>query len=580
MRLFLLRLSALCLFTATLLAWPRIFRPYTSEQAQPFLSLGVLGSGWLIAFAVGVALIAFIGCRPLFALFGRVEQVTVSRSALCSVLAGVGASGYLAATAYRAHRHLFPAMHDEFSYLIQAHQLASGHLWMPEHPLAKFFDSFQLLVHPVYASAYFPGTAMLYVPGVWLHMAPHFTSLVVSGTIAGLLFWITVQLIGGNAAWLSLLLLLSNAVFRQLSVMTLGQLPLLLYAMAATVLWIKWNRQPKISIAICIGCFLGLAAITRPVDALCFAVPIGILMLLTRRWLSIVAVLFGLLPMGCLQLAMDRGITGHWFETPFGLYARRDYPGTAYGFHPYDTNAQPASALKQKQSLFRMYQKLISDHKPGNVFADLFHTRLRFVLAQQSPAPFPLLVFLCPFALLSLTKIRAAILSTGPLLLLLYAPYVFFMPHYVTVAAPALIVAILGGAQGITNLAGRHQRVVAIAFTLFIGGEALAALPEMTVPDVDVFGNNLLISVNDAIAKLPREAAVILFLYNDPRRSLDEEPVYNADVGWPDDALIIRAHDLGTADAELFNYYKARRSGCKFYFFDEKDRMLRRIKLQ
>jgi hypothetical protein len=31
--------------------------------------------------------------------------------------------------------------------------------------------------------------------------------------------------------------------------------------------------------------------------------------------------------------------------------------------------------------------------------------------------------------------------------------------------------------------------------------------------------------------------------------------VYNVDVAWPDDALIIRAHDLGARDVEIIEYY-------------------------
>ena len=67
-------------------------------------------------------------------------------------------------------RLLVPQIHDEQMYLLQARQLAAFHLAMPALPLGEFFDTFYVLVKPVYASMYFPGTALAYVPAVWMHL--------------------------------------------------------------------------------------------------------------------------------------------------------------------------------------------------------------------------------------------------------------------------------------------------------------------------------------------------------------------------------------------------------------------------
>jgi hypothetical protein len=79
--------------------------------------------------------------------------------------------------------------------------------------------------------------------------------------------------------------------------------------------------------------------------------------------------------------------------------------------------------------------------------------------------------------------------------------------------------------------------------------------------------------VDAAVAGIGKRPAIVLFKY-DPERSIHEEPVYNAGVAWPDDAEVIRAHDLGERNAELFAYYAKRGPGREVYRFDEKDQKL------
>ena len=73
-------------------------------------------------------------------------------------------------TALNQDRDFFAKTHDECAYLIQTQMLARGKLWMPAHPLPDFFDSFYVLTTPKYASITFPGSAMFFVPALWLHL--------------------------------------------------------------------------------------------------------------------------------------------------------------------------------------------------------------------------------------------------------------------------------------------------------------------------------------------------------------------------------------------------------------------------
>ena len=61
--------------------------------------------------------------------------------------------------------------------------------------------------------------------------------------------------------------------------------------------------------------------------------------------------------------------------------------------------------------------------------------------------------------------------------------------------------------------------------------------------------------------------AVILFRYG-PGANIIEEPVYNTAVAYPDEAAVIRAHDLGARNVEIFDYYAARDPRRMFYRFD------------
>ena len=572
------RFALLILLLLGVAAWPIVFGLH---NAPLLVILGSLGASWLICFLMIVAGLGFIPAtaRPIDRSLEKIRSVSPRARLICSFLAGVFSTAYLFITAWSEHRQFFPYMHDEYSYLTQAHQFARGRLWMPAHPLASFFDSFQLFTKPVYASAYFPGTAFLYVPGIWLHLQPFVTSLLIAGAIAGILFWITAEILDPVAAVLAVLLLLSDGLYRQLSIMTLGQPALLLYGLSATVACLKWRTNKSKRSAIAIGFFLALATVTRPVDALCFAVPIGLAVLLHRpSKVTVPAIIAGATPLICLQLILNRGVTGRWLQTPFRLYADNDYPGTAYGFHPFDPSSKPISDLPQKIAIFQQYKPLVEHHQLGNALHDLIHWHLRLALSQSSTSPFPLLVLLLPVAFLAMNRQRAVLLAPLPLLLLLYVPYPFFFAHYVFPVGPAVIVGILLGVEAIVKTYPARRRFLTVGSTLLIAGMAIAALPQWQTWNEDAFSAGLLESVNHQLAALPHTPAVVLFSF-DPNRNLNEEPVYNADVAWPDDAPIIRAHDCGDLNQQIFDYYADRQPYRYFYRFNERDRSLHKLGL-
>jgi hypothetical protein len=75
--------------------------------------------------------------------------------------------------------------------------------------------------------------------------------------------------------------------------------------------------------------------------------------------------------------------------------------------------------------------------------------------------------------------------------------------------------------------------------------------------------------IDERLSDLGRKPAVVLFRFDVENGNPHIEPVYNADVAWPDDAPVIRAHDLGPArNRELFEYYARRQPQRAIYLFD------------
>ena len=171
-----------------------------------------------------------------------------------------------------------PQVHDEFSYLIQMRMLATGHLWMPAIPLPDFFETFYVFVSPVYASMYFPGAAMMYVPALLLHLPYYVAPLAASGVCAALLYLIFTDILDGASGLLAVLILLSMGMFRMMSIMLMAQTPTLLLGLAMTWAVLQWRRGNKARWLVVLGLAAGWAAITRPADALCFAIVLAVVM--------------------------------------------------------------------------------------------------------------------------------------------------------------------------------------------------------------------------------------------------------------------------------------------------------------
>jgi hypothetical protein len=568
----------------------RRFRPITLPL------LGVVGiQGWLLilngmwgknahvtllAVAVAAALIPPVR-RIAWKFLRKLRRPTARQRAIIAVLVTLAAGAALGHFAATCGRALYPTMQDEFQFLLQTRMLASGRLWMPAHPLLDFFDTFYVLIQPKYAAQSFPGTAILFVPSIWLGIVPWKWAIALAAITVGLFYRVVAELIDGLAGLLAASLLCGLSLFRYVSTMVLAQVPLMLLGLAAVWAYLHWRRKRNAKWAAALGFLGALTFITRPADSLVFGLPIALAMILDLRkhWTptlkSLAPLAAGAAPCAALMLVFDFGVTGHWLMTPFQLYNQRDQPRLVYGFHIPDGNQQPLTRILEKRQYYDSGTSWrLSQHKPS-LFWHSF-TSERFPVTMNNVLPQPMLGALLPMGLLAWRRKRAWLLAAGlPLFFLVYTPYPIFTAHYTVIAAPSAIVGILLGFKAIAVCFPRSRAGVWTAAAIFIGGMLITpSIDQLSMSAAVSFrnspGNGVLSDANkiDSDQTAKGERALILFR-RDPTLSMECEPVYNIQTAWPDDAMVIRAHDRGPDNWQIFQYYASRDSERRVYLFDE-----------
>ncbi|HTW94684.1 MAG TPA: hypothetical protein VMD30_07830 [Tepidisphaeraceae bacterium] len=511
--------------------------------------------------AIAAALIPWVR-RGLWKFLSKLRRprpaTRLATTAVVSILAFV----FLFLKSITSGRDLIPLMHDEFQFLLQARMLSAGRLWMPPLPLPEFFDTFYVLVTPKYTAQSFVGTAIAYVPALWMHIAPWVWSLLMTASIAGMTYRIVAELIDGLAGILAAILLISLAITQFTSTMVLAQTPLLLLALAAMWAFLRWRKTRSLVAAALIGLFCGWMAVTRPVDAIVFALPILIGVGFSRTaWTAIAA---AALPFLVLQIVFDVGVTGHMLESPENLYNQRDQPQLTYGFSYVGDDRLPLTTVPEKREFYLTgVLPSIRAHTIGRIWPQ---TLDRMQLSLSLGLGEPLLMVLIPAGLfLWPRRSRWIFIAPLPLFFLAYVPYPIFNIHYPLVIAPAAIAAALMGIAGLSAAFRRIRRAAWVATTIFVVG--LMFLPTWT-PTQFFFHSQPLRVINAKLAAIDKTPAIVLFL-RDPHLTAETEPVFNLQTAWPDDAKVIRAHDRGADDRRLFEYYAKLGQDRAVYRFDE-----------
>ena len=188
-----------------------------------------------------------------------------------------------------------------------------------------------------------------------------------------------------------------------------------------------------------------------------------------------------------------------------------------------------------------------------------------------------LLIFLPLGAVFCRPNWRWVMAGVLPVFVVLYTISVVYQIYYPIATVASVLLLILSGIGELSRALGPYAQPVRAALLLWVGLIAISALPEARRGVRDqFFAPTMLAQIDQWEANYQGDRALVLFRYS-RQRPIDQEPVYNTTVAWPDDARIIRAQDLGEHNQKLFEYYAKIQPDRDVFRFDEGSRIYTRL---
>lgn len=228
-----------------------------------------------------------------------------------------------------------PVVQDEYSYVLQSRIFAHGHWTLPPPPVPSSFQQPHVLNTPRVASKYPPGHAFLLTPGAVVG-APWLVPLILAGLSAALIFLVAESAFGAWTALLCWAIWLSDPIVLKFQPGYFSEATSGLAWLASWWFLRRWKSSKEGRWLAYTAVAIGWMAITRPLTALAFAVPVGAYVLTRaareRLWRhvhmagAVGAVVVSILPIWNLET------TGKWRESPVALYTRDYLPFDKPGF--------------------------------------------------------------------------------------------------------------------------------------------------------------------------------------------------------------------------------------------------------
>ncbi len=340
----------------------------------------------------------------------------------------------------------------------------------------------------------------------------------------------------------------------------------LLLALSSVWAWLHYREKKTFRWALLVGVFAGWAAITRPPDALAWVLPFGLAMLVglrgqtARRRIAVAATFVaGACPFLILQLIFNYGVTGNVLRTPHQEYAAVHYPHSSFGSADAGAVDESPSRLPQQRRYYKEFvAPAVKLHREQGLLGQWRDDRFLEMLLVSLCSP--LLAVVLPACFIACWK-RQRWIAIAPVgvFVIVYSFSTFFIQPYIVPIAPAVLFAVVLGARAVEEAWPKRcawiNTVLSVGLLVIgigwlpglVGGMQAesAEAPEMA-------------RIEKMLAGLEHKPAVVLFRAR-PNQDPHIEPVYNWTAAWPDDAEVIRAHDLGAErDQEIFDYYAKR----------------------
>ena len=505
-----------------------------------------------------------------------------ARPARWAVIAAFAWMGWLGYACVRDERPMHPHWHDEHAYLVQARMIAAGDFWLPSPPSPDSFDTFHLLVTPAYAVKYPPGTAMAYVPGMWLGIPWYVTTFAIAGVSLGLLCYLGTQLVSPLILPIALAGAATSGYYQTTSVQALSQPVLALVVLTSIRVALAEYRCHRRWHFVLVGLLAGYAVLVRPADAILLMSPVaGLMVWAARRSQSAGTAtkdaLIGLvatLPAALLMLYINRGITGSFWHTPWGLYAEQYQPGEHLGFARPVLGQLRDGLPRQKYEFYDQFVRdALSNHSVryaiGTWMGGVRCSYLFDLLARPAlmAIAYPLLA-LIGFCRRTFWLPLIALVAT----LTLYTIYPFVNAAYFFTLIPILWLAVTRGSRTLLDLVPPVRQpavtaggVLALALVVLVsqqpvGANVTSRMNETLFHEVTTF--------EQWVAPRLDRPAIVFFRF-DPWATVHDERVYNDDTASPTAGPVVRVHWLDDVrNRALLRAIEPTRRDSRVYVYD------------
>lgn len=229
----------------------------------------------------------------------------------------LGLAGLLTFLACAATAHFvlegFTVSADELAYIFQARTYAEGRLWADAPPMASALAFPHLFnLDGKWVSQYLPGWSIVMAPVAALHGPLWLVNPMLAAATVAVFFVLARQYVGRETAWAGVAVLAGSAFFAMTYASYFNHGITTLAGLTFALFGCRYWRAGRVRDALLAGACIGVMGLVRPQNALTFAAPFAVFLMLSRdRRAGLLWFALGGAPFLAALLAYDTAITGH-----------------------------------------------------------------------------------------------------------------------------------------------------------------------------------------------------------------------------------------------------------------------------